>query len=523
MSDPAQLNNALALPQVLASQTQVTSEWYTGSACAVVKSKHKGKGRIVQRKGAQSQAPVVAKAPLHSHLDIQNGECAHYPVPRFLPRLAGGWVEAKDLNQATQHQQAYGHLRAGSPVKLTGTPLVSSLRKTWGLDHLVKLMPQDQGWSVLCSTQKHNLFIETDLDKNVFGSYYHIREPQNQQLQMTFAEYAQCAKTWTTKKVCFKNKIMQRQQQQEEGHTPAPMACLPAALCQELQGSVRWDWLQALQKLVRFGSASTVTLQAASFDSLMPAQYQPHERLLAQVTGCQRILLIPPNQAFHGMYPYPVHHPYDTYSMVDLEKPDVGQWPHNTDVKGLRCVVKPGDVLYLPAYWFVHAQQLETVNINLTFHMGMGLRARPPACIPLQLSRHLECRLANVEGVANVRHWLQLIGYCDEQDWIELSTVKGYRRIVMCQEVRDELDINLALPEGGQQEEEEWQRVLIAMCDGRLLPTPWLNKDFREPLYLTDTTTQIEDVRSAEERKYPQLFRHTLKAQGWSFLKSKHT
>lgn len=68
MSDPAQLNNALALPQVLASQTQVTSEWYTGSACAVVKSKHKGKGRIVQRKGAQSQAPVVAKAPLHSHL-----------------------------------------------------------------------------------------------------------------------------------------------------------------------------------------------------------------------------------------------------------------------------------------------------------------------------------------------------------------------------------------------------------------------------------------------------------------------
>lgn len=75
----------------------------------------------------------------------------------------------------------------------------------------------------------------------------------------------------------------------------------------------------------------------------------------------------------------------------------------------------------------------------------------------------------------HVQHW-QCAGYCDEQDWIELSTVKGYRRIVMCQEVRDELDINLALPEGGQQEEEEWQRVLIAMCDGRLLPTPWLNK-----------------------------------------------
>lgn len=72
-----------------------------------------------------------------------------------------------------------------------------------------------------------------------------------------------------------------------------------------------------------------------------------------QVTGCQRILLIPPDQAFDGMYPYPVHHPYDTYSMVDLEKPDVGQWPHNAKVKGLCCILKPGDVLYLPAYWYV--------------------------------------------------------------------------------------------------------------------------------------------------------------------------
>lgn len=61
---------------------------------------------------------------------------------------------------------------------------------------------------------------------------------------------------------------------------------------------------------------------------------------------------------------------------------------------------------------FVHAQQLEAMNVSLTFHMAMGLWPRPPACIPLQLSRHLECRLADAEGVANVRHWLQLIGSC---------------------------------------------------------------------------------------------------------------
>lgn len=41
--------------------------------------------------------------------------------------------------------------------------------------------------------------------------------------------------------------------------------------------------MQALQKMVRFGPAGKVSLQAASLDSLMPAQYQTHERLLAQV------------------------------------------------------------------------------------------------------------------------------------------------------------------------------------------------------------------------------------------------
>ena len=65
-------------------------------------------------------------------------------------------------------------------------------------------MTQEHTWTVFCSAQKHNTFVETDPDKNAFGSYYHIREPQTQALQMTFAEYADCAKTWTAKKVLFK-------------------------------------------------------------------------------------------------------------------------------------------------------------------------------------------------------------------------------------------------------------------------------------------------------------------------------
>ena len=41
---------------------------------------------------------------------------------------------------------------------------------------------------------------------------------------------------------------------------------------------------QALQTLARFGSVGKVSLQSAGCDALCPAQYQTHERLLAQVT-----------------------------------------------------------------------------------------------------------------------------------------------------------------------------------------------------------------------------------------------
>ena len=65
-------------------------------------------------------------------------------------------------------------------------------------------MGQEASWEILCSLQNHNAFIETATCNNIFGSYYHVREPQTQKLSMTFGEYAHCAKQWTSKKLIFK-------------------------------------------------------------------------------------------------------------------------------------------------------------------------------------------------------------------------------------------------------------------------------------------------------------------------------
>ena len=122
-------------------------------------------------------------------------------------------------------------------------------------------------------------------------------------------------------------------------------------LQQELEDSIDWEWLAGLQRSQRHGPVLRVDLEAGTAGGLLPAQYECQDRLLAQVTGRRRVLLLGPGQAFDGLYPYPSHHTYDRYSMADLEAPDAGLWPKLGGVRGVTAILEPGDLLYVPAYW----------------------------------------------------------------------------------------------------------------------------------------------------------------------------
>ena len=91
-----------------------------------------------------------------------------------------------------------------------------------------------------------------------------------------------------------------------------------------------------------------------------------------QVTGTRRVLIIDPELSFQGLYSYPLHHPYDTYSMVDWENLDTEQWPLSSQVRGKVCILKPGDVLFIPSCWWallchnifvMSCQKLKMANI----------------------------------------------------------------------------------------------------------------------------------------------------------------
>lgn len=54
---------------------------------------------------------------------------------------------------------------------------------------------------VLCSDERADAFLEHDSNKNVYGSFYHIREPSTRHLSMSFHDFAGCLTAWTSKKL----------------------------------------------------------------------------------------------------------------------------------------------------------------------------------------------------------------------------------------------------------------------------------------------------------------------------------
>ena len=59
----------------------------------------------------------------------------------------------------------------------------------------------------------------------------------------------------------------------------------------------------------------------------------------------------------------------DNFAMIDVERPDVKRFPSLRRARALEAVLEPGDVLWLPRfYWhYVHQLDAPSENISLNF------------------------------------------------------------------------------------------------------------------------------------------------------------
>lgn len=127
--------------------------------------------------------------------------------------------------------------------------------------------------------------------------------------------------------------------------------------------------IQPLNILEVTNTGKSVNLWIGGKRSTAQAHFDAFHNAFVQILGTKTFLLYPPDQWLY-MYLYSRHHPSYRQSQLNFQEDD---WNHLhkkyplSSKLGKPYLVKlnPGDMLYLPPYWFHHVEASETLSISV--------------------------------------------------------------------------------------------------------------------------------------------------------------
>ena len=117
----------------------------------------------------------------------------------------------------------------------------------------------------------------------------------------------------------------------------------------------------------RFGMSSIIA----------ECHFDGSRNFVANLGGMRRFILAHPNQC-EDMYLYPSRHPSGRHSMIDWSRPDYNQYKKFSTVQANEVITTPGDVLYLPTYWF---HFIVSLNVNFQCNTRSGISLENDAFI----------------------------------------------------------------------------------------------------------------------------------------------
>ena len=236
-----------------------------------------------------------------------------------------------------------------------------------------------------------------------------------------------------------------------------PSRPLGAALGRDLEERIGWAWLRATCEAAGglggdHEAFEACQLWASRGRLYTPCHFDGAHNFFCQLEGSKRFLLFAPSQGYR-LYPYPVGHPMDNFAMASLEQPDLARFPLLAQAEGHVALVQPGDVLFLPKFWWHHVEAPATAP------------SPAPATAPATAAHDgLPPRTQNL----SLNFWLGPASRRTQEHYEWLSTRASSRRVVQyfvggpegAQRVREELHaMGLAVgPETPREQQEDSAR-----------------------------------------------------------------
>ncbi|KAL4239511.1 Hypoxia-inducible factor 1-alpha inhibitor [Mactra antiquata] len=271
-----------------------------------------------------------------------------YNIPlTAIPRLSCTSPEANQL------------IKNSKPVILTDTNLVASALH-WDLNYLASNIGDGKFTVYKSSSHKFKYYSDKKCQT--------VREfiPPMQQEEMSFQDFVNLLKQSKGEKKIYL--------QQALNDSVGPNIVTDFI-------KFNWKWVTDQQKTNKWGPLTSNLLLVGMEGNITPVHYDEQENFFAQIYGEKRFLLFHPDQ-YENLYPYPVYHPHDRQSQVELDSPDFDRFPNARNLQGYEGVVKPGDVLYIPMYWWHQVESLqnggETISVNFWYMAGTPEKVTHP-------------------------------------------------------------------------------------------------------------------------------------------------
>ncbi|XP_066250308.1 hypoxia-inducible factor 1-alpha inhibitor-like [Euwallacea similis] len=244
------------------------------------------------------------------------------------------------------------------PVVITDSNVIKSAKERWTPEYLEENLGCSGHTVFLSKNHKFKYFDEAKMltRSNTNGIEF---IPPTRKTRMKIVEFMKKLREW-------KPGNDRLYLQQPLNNTVGP--CL-------VRDFVEFDWEYITKKHNKhnWGPLTSNLLLISQEGNVTPCHYDEQQNFFGQVHGYKRCILFPPRD-FECLYPHPVHHPHDRQSMVDFDRPDHIRFPKFKEVKGCETVVEPGDVLYIPIYWWHHVESLmrggPTVSVNFWYKGG---------------------------------------------------------------------------------------------------------------------------------------------------------
>lgn len=296
--------------------------------------------------------------------------------PRYDRRLVGSDVLKVDASDP----ELASLLCCSVPIVITNSQVADKAVKQWTFDFLQQHLEDVDNFFVLCAPAKAKgrfAYYDFNREKNPCG---YAVVASNQRVEMTFREFRRRAAEATKQQrsnmpahtFYLQNALLHREA--AEPGPPHPVGGFGESCGRQVAEDIKsfdWAWLK---KYMGGREVQMCQLFCGMEGGFSPFHYDPQDNIFAQIRGHKRVLLFHPRH-FASLYPWPVHHPQDRQSRVDLDNPDLHSFPRFPELygQGLEVVVGPGDILRIPPCWWHHVEMAssppdgEVVSFNFWY------------------------------------------------------------------------------------------------------------------------------------------------------------